>query len=268
MPPNLAMDLAIALPLSVVMGITLGLLGGGGSILTVPLLVYLVGLGPKEAIATSLFVVGATSAAALIPHARAGTVHWRDGMIFGGVAMVGAWGAGRVAEYIPGRVLLLAFVAMMAATALAMLLRRQPAAPDSAGAPAPPAQLPWIKIAAEGLVVGAVTGLDGAGGGFLVVPALVLLGGLDMRAAVGTSLLVIALKSFAGFAGHGVHVDIDWVLTGGVSVAAILGAFGGARLSRAIRPEVLRRGFGVFVLVMAVVILVRELGVASVAAAL
>ncbi|MFT7626355.1 MAG: putative membrane protein YfcA, partial [Myxococcota bacterium] len=174
--------LIIAAVLAVVMGVTLGLLGGGGSILAVPLLVYVVGLDAKEAIATSLVVVGATSFAATILHARAGNVRWKRGLMFGGFAMAGAWVGGFAARWVPGPVLLALFGAMMVVAGIAMLRQRKEHVPNG---PAP-----IFKTALEGLFVGAVTGLVGAGGGFIVVPALVLLGGLDMRSAVGTSALV------------------------------------------------------------------------------
>jgi hypothetical protein len=114
-------------------------------------------------------------------------------------------------------------------------------------------------VVAEGLVVGIVTGVIGAGGGFLVVPALVLLGGLSMEAAVGTSLVVIAMKSFAGLAGHLGHVEIDWPITLGVTAAAVAGSYLGAHLAGRIPPAALRRGFGVFIVAMAALVLAKEL---------
>ncbi len=247
--------LLLGLTLAILIGLSLGLLGGGGSILTVPILVYALGLETHLAIATSLLVVGATSLAALIPHARSGRVRWKTGFLFGGMSMVGAFAAGRVAHYIPGVILLLAFGAMMVVTAVAMMRKgkKPPAQAD------PDAERSYVKILVEGLVVGAVTGLVGAGGGFLVVPALVLLGGLQMREAVGTSLLVIAMKSAAAFAGHATSVEIDYALAGMVTGAAILGSFVGAALAQKVPQDVLRRGFAWFVVVMAVFLLAQEL---------
>lgn len=236
--------MAIAAVLSAVMGLTLGLMGGGGSILAVPILLYVTGMSAKAAIATSLLVVGATSLTCTVQHARAGFVRWKIGIVFGGVAMVGAYAGGWAARFVPGDVLLLLFAAMMVAAAVAMLRRR------AAVVPSPQGMSLW-KAALEGLVVGAVTGLVGAGGGFLVVPALVLLGGLGMREAVGTSSLVIAMKAFAGFAGHATHVAIDWSLASWVIGFAIAGSFVGTALVRRIEPQRLRRAFGVFVLGMA-----------------
>lgn len=246
--------LLLALVLSVLVGVSLGLLGGGGSILTVPILRYVLDLEAHRAIALSLLVVGTTSLAALIPHARRGRVRWRTGLVFGAAGMAGAYLAGSIARFVPASVLLLAFGAMMVATAIAMLRRGRPR-------PTAPAarDLPWLKVIGEGLVVGAVTGLVGAGGGFLVVPALVLLGGLSMEVAVGTSLVVIAMKSFAGFAGFAGHTPIDWTLALAVSAAAVAGSIAGGVVSSRVSPAALRAGFGWFVMAMAFFILAQEL---------
>ncbi|QKW35574.1 sulfite exporter TauE/SafE family protein [Actinomadura sp. NAK00032] len=245
------MTLALTLVAALAVGAALGLLGGGGSILTVPILVYVAGVDAKQAIAMSLFVVGATSLAAVLPHARARRVRWRTGLLFGGAGMAGAYAGGRLAAVIPAGVLLAAFALMMAVTAVAMLRDR----PAPAGGHA---DRPLLRILAEGATVGLVTGLVGAGGGFLVVPALVLLGGLSMPVAVGTSLLVIAMKSFAGLAGYLAGVHIDWSLTLAVTGAAVLGSIAGSRLAGRIDPQRLRQAFGWFVLVMAAFVLTQE----------
>ncbi|MEO3781987.1 TSUP family transporter [Actinocorallia sp. B10E7] len=248
------MTLVLTLAAAVIIGVTLGLLGGGGSILTTPVLIYLAGVDPKSAIAMSLFVVGATSVAGVIPHARAGRVRWRTGLLFGLAGMVGAYAGGRLAEFIPANALLVAFGIMMAVTAAAMLRGKK--APES-GAHA--GDRPIAKIFMEGGAVGLVTGLVGAGGGFLVVPALALMGGLPMPVAVGTSLLVIAMKSFAGLAGYLQSVHIDWSLTLAVTALAIVGSLLGSRLSGMVDPDRLRKGFGWFVVVMSVFVLTQEL---------
>ncbi|WP_086826302.1 sulfite exporter TauE/SafE family protein [Streptomyces sp. NRRL B-24572] len=247
---------ALIVAVSLLIGVSLGVLGGGGSILTVPILVYLAGQDTKEAIATSLFVVGVTSLAALVPHARAHRVRWRTGLLFGAFSMAGAYAGGRIAEYIPGTVLLIAFALMMLTTAFAMLRK-----PRDGAKKARPAHrdLPLKHIAVEGLVVGAVTGLVGSGGGFLVVPALAVLGGLPMGIAVGTSLLVIAMKSFAGLAGHLSGVTIDWGIALTVTVAAVIGSLIGARLAGRIPQDALRKAFGWFVVVMGVFVLAQQL---------
>lgn len=246
--------LALTVALATVIGVSLGLLGGGGSILAVPLLVYVAGLPIKEAIATSLFIVATTSALAVLPHALADRVRWRTGLVFGLAGMAGAYPGGRLAAYIPGQVLLTAFALMMLATAVAMIRGRR----KTATAPAP-RELPILRVITDGVAVGLVTGLVGAGGGFLVVPALVLLGGLPMPAAVGTSLIVIAMKSFAGLAGYLSVVDLQWGLTLAVTAAAVLGSLIGGRLAGRIREDILRKSFGWFVIAMGVLVLAQQL---------
>ena len=245
--------LLLTLAAAVLIGVALGVLGGGGSILTVPILVYLSGLDAKHAIAMSLFVVGVTSAIGAIPHARAGRVRWRTALLFGATAMAGAYGGGRLAELVPGGWLLAGFGVMMLATAVAML-REQRARPAGAHR-----EQPVLLVVAEGIVVGAITGLVGAGGGFLVVPALVLLGGLPMAVAVGTSLVVITMKSFAALAGYLSTVQIDWGLALAVTAAAVVGGVLGGRLAGHIPDRLLRQGFGWFVVVMGVFVLTRQL---------
>ncbi len=245
--------IVLAVALAVLIGVALGLLGGGGSILAVPLLVYVAGMDAKEAIATSLLVVGTTSAVAVVPHARAGRVQWRTGLLFGAAGMVGAYAGGRLAAYLPGSVLLVAFSLMMLATAIAMIRGRRTPRPH--GTP----EHPLPRVLLDGVVVGLVTGLVGAGGGFLIVPALVLLAGLPMPVAVGTSLLVIAMKSFAGLAGYLATVQIDWPLALAVTGAAVLGSLVGSRLAGVVAPDTLRVAFGWFVVGMGVLVLIQQL---------
>jgi uncharacterized protein len=235
----------LGLALSLLVGVSLGLLGGGGSILTLPILMYAFGLEEKAAIATSLIVVGTTSAFAVISHARAGNVEWRTGLLFAAAGSVGAFVGGYLADFIPGAWLVNGFLVMMVATAFAMFRGRKEVRPAEHGRGA------ILKILGEGLVVGLVTGLVGAGGGFLVVPALALLGGLPMPKAVGTSLVVIAIKSLFGYLGHATHVAIDPVIAAEVSVAAVVGSVLGGFLAPKVPAVALRKGFGAFVLVMA-----------------
>lgn len=252
--------MATLILLSLLVGLLLGLLGGGGSILTVPVLVYVAGLEPKLAIASSLVVVGVTSLSAMLGHARSGRVCWKTGLLFGAAGMLGAYGGGRLAVLIPGGVLLILFAGLMLGTAYAMLRGgRDKPPPQAAALPLCPLRLPLLPILFDGLLVGAGTGLVGAGGGFLVVPALNLLGGLPMHAAVGTSLLVIALKSFAALAGYAQHVEMDYELVGVVTGAAIVGGWLGGKLSRRVSAGLLRRVFGVFVILVAAYVLHREL---------
>ncbi|MCC3289750.1 MULTISPECIES: sulfite exporter TauE/SafE family protein [unclassified Arthrobacter] len=250
----MTVTLAATLLLSVLIGLSLGLLGGGGSILTVPILTYVAGMSPREAIASSLFVVGVTSAFSAVGHARKGRVKWRTGLLFGAAGMAGAFAGGLLGGRIPGVVLMVAFALMMIATSVAMIRGRRGGSAESHSK-----ELPVGKVIVEGLVVGLVTGLVGAGGGFLVVPALALLGGLSMPVAVGTSLVVISMKSFAGLAGYLTTVSLDWALVGGVTAAAIIGSLIGARLVGRIPEAALRRGFGFFVLAMGVFVLAMEL---------
>ena len=243
--------LLLAAGLALVIGALLGLLGGGGSILTVPMLVYLLGEPPSSAIPTSLVVVGATALAAMIPAARAGNVRFRAGALIAGGAVLGAFGGGRLARLVPGNVLLAAFGALMLVAAFAMM-RPRPAA--TAEKPA----LGTLVALAVGLAIGLVSGLVGAGGGFLIVPALVLVAGLPMRDAVGTSLFVIALQSGAGFAGQISHAKLDLTLAAVVTLASVIGSQLGVRAGRKLSQEALRGGFAWLVLVLGAVVLAKE----------
>jgi len=246
----------LTVALSVLVGVSLGLLGGGGSILTVPILVYAAGLEPKDGIATSLLVVGATSLAAMLVHARGGRVAWRVGALFGVASMAGAYGGGRIAHALPARALLAGFTVVMFVTAVAMMRRRRDAGAAEERAPR---GATVARGAAIGLGIGALTGVIGAGGGFVIVPALVLLSGVPMRTAVGTSLLVIAMNSFAGFAGALSHATIHWSLAIAATVASVAGSVAGAGLSGLVKPESLRRGFAWLVLAMALFMAVKQL---------
>lgn len=245
--------IALTIALAVFVGIALGLLGGGGAILTVPLLAYVAGLDPRQAITISLLVVGVTAAVSAITHARAGRVQWRTAALFGSAAMAGAYAGGLLARLIPGTTLMIAFAVVMIAAAIAMMRgRKNPAAATAR-------RMPLLKLAVLGVGVGMVSGLVGAGGGFLLVPALALLGGLTMPVAVGTSLVVISMQSFAGLAGHLASQHIDWRLAGMVTAAAVIGGLVGGRLTAIVDPNTLRQLFGWFVLLMASVILAEEL---------
>ena len=252
----MSLTLLLVLALSVVIGLSLGVLGGGGSILTVPILVYVAGFEAKEAIAASLFVVGVTSAVSVLSHARSGRVMWRTGLIFGAAGMAGAFAGGLLGGHIPGQILLIAFAIMMVATSVAMLRGRKKKNND--GAAPVKHDLPLGRVLLDGAVVGLITGLVGAGGGFLVVPALALLGGLPMSVAVGTSLVVIAMKSFAGLAGYLTTVQLDWGITLGVTAAAIVGSLIGSKLAGRIPEAALRKAFGWFVLAMATFVLIQQ----------
>jgi uncharacterized membrane protein YfcA len=191
-------------------------------------------------------------------HARARRVRWKLGAVFGAAAMVGAFAGGRVARFVPGGMLLLVFAIVMLVTATAMLRSRS----EKVDAPRP---LALVRVLLLGVAVGVVSGLVGAGGGFLIVPALTLFGGLTMRDAVGTSLFVIALQSFAGFAGHIGHVDLDWRLATIVTAAAVVGTVSGSLVGKKISPDALRRAFAWLVLVMGLFMVARQVSVTAAA---
>ena len=239
--------------LSVLIGLSLGLMGGGGSILAVPVLKYVAGLEAKSAIATSLLVVGTTAGVGGLRHAKQGNVDWRTGAIFAVTAMAGAYGGGRSAHFFDGSTLLLLFAAMMLVTSVMMFRGRGEMAPREG-------PLPVALVSVEGLVVGFATGLVGAGGGFMVVPALVLVGGMDMHKAVGTSLIVIALKSYAAFGGYISHVSVDYPLAAAVTAAAVMGTLVGTHFAAQVSARTLRTGFAWFVLVMAGFVIWQEAG--------
>ncbi len=243
----------IGIACSVFIGVFLGLLGGGGSILTVPILLYIIKVDAHQAIATSLFVVGTTSFIGAVQHARLGQIDWRIGSTFGLASMVGAFFGGMLGSRLPGTFLLVFFAVMMLLTAAAMM-RKKEVETQKIG---PKRPFAWVLL--DGVLVGAFTGMVGAGGGFLVVPALAILAGLPIRKAIGTSLFVIGLKSFAGFAGYMSSVEMPWKIVLYVTAAAIFGTFFGTRLSGRWSPQKLRRIFAIFVVVMACYVLIKEL---------
>jgi hypothetical protein len=245
----------VAVGAALVIGTTLGLLGAGGSIMTVPLLVYVVGLAPRAAMTMALVVVGATSASAALLHARSGHVRARLAVPFALAGAPGAFAGGRLAFLVPERWLMLAFAAFMVAAAVA--LRRRP--DDGGGsvleAPAPPVAL----VAAAGFGLGLVTGFLGAGGGFLIVPTLVLLFGVPMRHAIGSSLVVITANAGIGLAARADAEGLDGRLTALLTAFAIAGAVIGHRVSGRMPQATLKRWFAGLVLVVAAYIVARDL---------
>ena len=244
--------LAIVLVLAVVVGVALGLFGGGGSTLTVPVLTYLAGESMQQAITSSLLIVAVSSAVGLLAHARMGRVDWRVGLAFGAAAMAGAYVGGKLSGFVPARVLMILFAMMMVAAAVSMFRRDRSRSVGSRP----------LDARMQGVVVGAMSGLVGAGGGFLVVPALVSFGRLTVERAIATSLLVICMQSLAGFVGHLGHIELDWPLTLAMAAVAVAGSVAGVTLVRRFAPASLRRGFGWFLLVIAVLVLVREVSLA------
>ena len=234
-------------------GLSLGLLGSGGSILTVPVLHYLVGQPEKLAIGGSLLVVGLIAVAAAVPYAFSRQVDWRNVAWFGLPGMAGAWLGATLARWVPGPVQLALFALVMLVAAWRMLrggvMQRLDHEPQR------------LAVVAGGIGVGALSGLVGVGGGFLIVPALVLLAGVPMASAVGTSLAVIALNSFTGFLKYlGVlqqqSLELDWRVLLMVAGIGVIGSFAGHRLGRRLPQATLRRLFGVFLVVMGLFIAV------------
>jgi hypothetical protein len=253
------------------MGVLLGLIGGGGSILTVPILVYLFAVEPVLATAYSLFIVGLTSLIGSFGYLRQRLVHWGAVVGFGLPSVLSVFltrlylvpaipdtlfSLGGVAVTKPTFLLLLfAVVMLLAAGSMLRKVRSQADCPAADG----PAPFNLPLILAEGLVVGMVTGLVGAGGGFLIIPALVVLAKLPMKQAVGTSLVIIAAKSLVGFAADaGVARGIDWGFLFAFSLVAVAGTLLGGRLARRVSNEHLRPAFGWFVLVMGIYIIGKE----------
>jgi uncharacterized protein len=230
-------------------GLSLGLLGSGGSILTVPVLHYLLHQPEQVAIGGSLLVVGLIAAAACVPYAIARQVDWRNVLWFGLPGMLGAWLGASLARWVPGPAQLVLFAAVMLVAAWRMLQSN----PVATGATKPHPH-PFVIIAG-GTAVGALSGLVGVGGGFLIVPALVLLAGVPVTSAVGTSLAVIALNSFTGF-GKYLHVleakgiELDWHTLLLVAAIGVIGSLAGNRLGRRLPQSSLRRLFGIFLVVM------------------
>jgi uncharacterized membrane protein YfcA len=232
-------------------GLSLGLLGSGGSILTVPVLLYLVGQPEKLAIGGSLLVVGLIASSAAVPYALHRQVDWRNVAWFGLPGMLGAWLGATLAHWVPGAVQLALFAVVMLVAAWRMLrgaaMQRTEHEPRR------------MAVVAGGFAVGALSGLVGVGGGFLIVPALVLLAGVPMINAVGTSLAVIALNSFTGFAKYlGVlerhSLALDWGVLLTVAAVGIVGSIAGHRLGRRLPQATLRKVFGAFLVVMGLVI--------------
>lgn len=256
---------------SALIGVSLGLIGGGGSILTVPVLVYLFGVNPVLATAYSLFIVGSTSLVGAIPKYREGMVNLKTAAIFGVPAILAVYATrAYLVPVIPDPVFtiggfmvskpvfMMGLFAVLMVFASYSMIRSKKNGTEATVSEAPQ-QYNYPMILLEGAVVGVLTGLVGAGGGFLIIPALVLFSKLPMKQAVGTSLLIIAAKSLIGFTGDLSNFEMDWGLLGTVTALAVLGIFAGNRLSRMVDGEKLKKAFGWFVLVMGIYILVKEL---------
>ena len=245
----------LAWPGAIAIGVSLGLLGSGGSIITVPVLVYLIGQDEKVAIAGSLFVVGSIALAGSLQYIRVGLVDWRNVVVFGIPGMGGTYLGAMIAAFVPG-VVQLALFALVMLLASYMMLRPV----ELAEGQHEPRET-W-KIASDGLIVGVITGLVGVGGGFLIVPALVLLGGIAIHKAVATSLVIIALKSFSGFYKYldvldEQNLELDWQTLMVVTGLGIAGSYAGAKIAKRMPQQTLKKGFGYFLIVMGIYILAR-----------
>ncbi|MCU6479558.1 MULTISPECIES: sulfite exporter TauE/SafE family protein [Arthrobacter] len=240
-------------------GALLGLVGGGGSILAVPALVYGVGLPLAAAIPTSLVVVGASSAVAVLPRLRTG-VNWRLALIIGAAGTATAYLGAAVNRLLDPKILLLAFAAIMVFAGIRMLMPSKTAGGSCA---LPGGGVHWRsclpKAIATGAVVGFLTGLLGVGGGFLIVPALTLVLGLPMALTVGTSLVIIVINSAAGFAAHLADLQIDWAVTAAFAIAAMAASLAAGRIGTRIPDKTLKRGFAVLVLAIAAYVAIQAL---------
>lgn len=240
----------LAAILALLIGLTLGLLGGGGSILTVPAFVYALGYDPKVAIVMSLPVVGGAALVGAVRHIMLRNVSLTVAVPFGGAAMVGAFGGARLARFLPGAAQLMLLAIVMLAAAVSMLRNAQ--LPEHAiGAPTHPTP----GLLGVGLGGGVLTGLVGVGGGFLIVPALVVLGGVPMRQAVGTSLVVIAMNTLAGYAGYHGAVDVPWDVVLMFGAVAAVGILGGAALLHRVPQQTLKRAFATLLIAIGALIL-------------
>lgn len=248
----------LGLVLALLVGIVLGLLGGGGSILALPIFLYVFEVPTKPAVAMSLAVVGISAAVGFLTHWRQGTVNLRIALPFGGLAMVGAFVAARLARFVPPHVQLGMFAVFALSAAALMLrdsLRTQPAA---GSAPSVPPRFTPL-LGAQALGVGVLTSLIGAGGGFVIVPALVLLAKVPVKAAVGSSLLIITMNALSGFVGYIGQVAINWPLVGSFTSVAAVGAIAGTRLVPYVPQQRIKQGFAAMILVLGAFVVLRTL---------
>ncbi|MFN3325550.1 MAG: sulfite exporter TauE/SafE family protein [Bryobacteraceae bacterium] len=245
--------LLTGLALTVVVGLSLGFLGAGGSAITVPVFIYVLGMPAREAIAMSLLVVGSTSLVGATLNARRGVVAWKIGSIFAVFGVVGAYLGSFLTYLVPPAVLLLLYATLILITGALMLARREGDAARLA-----PHRVPFLPTVASGFAAGLLTGFLGVGGGFLIVPLLVWFGGLDMRDAIGTSLMVIAFNSGAGLAGHLGRAAIDSHFALYLTLCAVTGAAAGAALAHQASRTTLRRAFALLLIGIATFLLIRN----------
>ena len=253
---------------ALIIGVSLGLIGGGGSILAVPVLAYLFAINEKVATAYSLFVVGASALVGGLQQHKKGFVDWRTAFVFGVPAVIGV---SVVRHYVvpalpdvlftfndfefTRRMGMFGLFALLMIPAAFSMLKEKRTSPNSTGK----VKYNYPLILIEGLLVGAITGFIGAGGGFLIIPALVILANVDMKVAVGTSLIIIAFKSLLGFfLGDAFNMEIDWTFLSIFTGLSFVGIFIGSYLSNFINGNKLKKGFGYFIFVMAIFIFYME----------
>lgn len=239
----------LAVAVGLMVGVVVGALGAGGGILSVPILVYMLGQSPHEAAAGSLVIVGLTAILSIIPHARAGRVRVRDGLLFGALSLLGALAGGRVSVLVPETVLMSLFGVLLLGVGVVMVVKahRQRTGRSSAASTRQP--VGPVGLLAAALVTGFLTGFFGVGGGFAVVPMLVIVLRIPMRHAVGTSLLVMILASAAGLVSRvGAGIDIDWPVVLAFAAGSMAGGLLGAPASRRVRESTLTALFGLLLL--------------------
>lgn len=232
-------------------GLSLGLLGGGGSILTVPILVYILKIDPKTSIALSLAIVGVTSSFGVLRHYKNGNINLKTASIFAPIAMLGTFSGARISQYLPGQFQLILFAIVMLAASIAMFKERKNTEEKAIS-------VNYFTISIIAIGVGILTGIVGVGGGFLIVPALVLLAGISMKDSVGTSLFIISLNSLSGFLGYIGSIEIPWFFLFEFTSFSVVGIFLGASLVKFVSQAVLKKTFAIFLIVMGLFILYKN----------
>jgi uncharacterized membrane protein YfcA len=246
--------MVVGLLLAILIGLSLGLMGGGGSILTVPILVYVLDYSPKDSIALSLAIVGVTSLFGSIAHFRNKNINFKVAGIFGPIAMIGTYLGTKLSVYLSGSTQLIIFAVVMLIASFFMFKGRKEVDEKSLDKET----FKYFTILIIGIFVGILTGIVGVGGGFMIVPALVLLANIPMKKAIGTSLIIISLNSFTGFLGYLDEVAIDWSFLLKFSSFAVIGIIIGSYLVKYIPQQKLKKAFSVFLVVMGVFILYKN----------
>ena len=253
---------------ALIIGLTLGLTGGGGSILTVPILVYLMGTSPVLATAYSLFIVGTSALCGSISFMKQKLVHYKSALIFGAPALIAVYATRKfLMPIIPEQIfeigslmlskdmlIMVVFAIIMVMASISMIRTKKEKVEESQII-----KYNYPMILVEGIIVGVVTGFIGAGGGFLIIPALVIFAKMPMKLAIGTSLLIIAIKSLIGFLGDIGEQNIDWIFLISFTAVAVIGIYFGVFLNKKISSKKLKQGFGWFVLAMGVFIIIKEI---------